>query len=73
MKLNFPIKGIHKGAAGSAQPEFTSPDMNNVRPYDALERRVRGGQRPGLSKLYSQQIAGTATAIVAICSVTTVS
>jgi len=72
MKLNFPIKGIHKGAAGSAQPEFTSPDMNNVRPFDALERKARGGQRPGLSKLYDQQINGIAFPIIAICSVTTV-
>jgi len=73
MKLNFPIKGIHKGAAGSAQPEFTSPDMNNVRPFDALERKARGGQRPGLSKLYTQQITDRDAAVVAICSVTTVS
>ena len=73
MKLSFPVKGIHKGVAASSQPEMTSPDMLNARPYDVLERKVRGGQRPGLDKLYARQISDIATPIVAICSVTVVS
>jgi len=73
MKLSFPVKGIHKGVAASSQPEMTSPDMLNVRPYDVLERKVRGGQRGGISKLYARQIGEVASPIVAICSVTVVS
>jgi len=72
MKLRFPSKGINKGRAACEQPEETSPDMNNVRPYDTLDNRARGGQRPGLDKLYSQQIGGGSGPIVAICSVTIV-
>lgn len=73
MKLPFPVKGIFKGRAACEQPQITSPDMNNVRLYDVLGNRARGGQRPGLDKLYSQQIGGNDTPIVAICSITVVS
>jgi len=73
MKLSFPVKGIHKGVAASSQPEMTSPDMLNVRPYDVLERKVRGGQRPGQKKWGTgNQILATFP-IVAICSATVVS
>jgi len=72
MNIPFPIKGIHKGRGTSQQPRVTSPDMNNIRLFDVLDHRARGGQRPGLDKLYSQQIGGIASPIVAVCSVTTV-
>ena len=72
MKLRFPFKGIDKGRAACEQPGETSPDLNNVRPYDTLDNRARGGQRPGLDKLYSQQIGSEVAPIVAICSVTVV-
>ncbi len=72
MKLPFPLKGVYKGTTVAEQPRTTSPDMNNMRPRDALDYRVRGGQRAGLDKLYSQQIGGAAAAIVAICAVTVI-
>jgi len=71
-ELYFPTKGIHKGIRPGAQPEGTSPDLNNVRPYDVLDNRLRGGQRPGLAKLYPEQIGIDKAAIVSICSVTVV-
>jgi len=71
-RLPFPFMGINKGKAASDQPPLTVPDMKNVRVYDVLGNRARGGQRPGLNKLYSEQIAGLDSPIVAICSVTTV-
>ena len=71
-ELYFPINGLHKGIRPGAQPEGTSPDLNNVRPYDVLDNRLRGGQRPGLSKLYSEQIGGETGPIVAISSITIV-
>lgn len=72
MKAMFPLQGIDKGRATSEQPIATSPDLNNVRPYDTLGNRARGGQRPGLDKLYSQQIGGHSLPVVAMCSVTVV-
>ncbi len=72
MRKLFPLQGIDKGRTTSEQPIATSPDLNNVRPYDTLDNRARGGQRPGLDKLYTQQISGIAAPIVAMCSVTIV-
>lgn len=72
MILVFPFKGLDKGRATGQQPEGTSPDLSNVRPYDTLDNRARGGQRPGLDKLYTEQISGEAAAIMAICSVTVI-
>jgi len=74
MNLMFPFLGLNKGRALNEQPAATSVYLNNVRPYDVLGNRLRGGQRPGLDKLYTQQIGGSdAMAIVAVCSVTKVS
>jgi len=72
MEIKFPVDGINKGQAAVDQPVNTSPDLNNVRPYDTLDNRMRGGQRPGLDKRYSQQIGGIASPIIAICCVTIV-
>lgn len=72
MKIFFPLKGIDKGRATSEQPQQTSPDMKNMRPYDTLDNRARGGQRPALRKKYTDQIGGDAVPIVAICTVTVV-
>ncbi len=69
MNLSFPIGGIDKGRATSEQPVLTSPDLNNVRPFDTKDNRIRGGQRPGLDKRFSQQIGGEAVPVVAIISV----
>ena len=60
-KLHFPMRGINKNWATSTQPQFTSGRMNNVRPIDVLNDRARGGQRPGLSRHFSQQLGFTVT------------
>lgn len=66
-----PIKGLHKGGPVSAQPEYTSPDLLNVRAYDVIETRARMGQRPGLKKWGDGDIIGTGEGpIVALLSVT---
>ncbi|KKM25047.1 hypothetical protein LCGC14_1598840, partial [marine sediment metagenome] len=39
-----PIKGISKGLPVDKEPPTTSGYMNNVRPIDTLERRLRLGQ-----------------------------
>lgn len=53
-KFDFPMLGVNRNYAATTQPQFTCPDMKNVRPYDVLENRARGGQRPGLSRLWEQ-------------------
>ena len=70
MILNFPIKGIFLGLQSSKQMPQTSRDLNNVRPF--FDGRAVGGQRPGMDKVYSQQIGGQASPIVAMCSITVV-
>lgn len=65
-----PIKGQHKGGPASAQPQYTSPDLKNVRVYDVLENRARMGQRPGLKKWGDGDIIGEGNPIVALLSVT---
>lgn len=54
----FPVNGVDKGQVTSMQPPGTAPAMNNVRVYDVLDNRARGGQRPGLDKQYAQLIGG---------------
>lgn len=70
MELTFPLKGKNVGAPASKQPEGTSRDLNNVRPF--WDGKAVGGQRPGADKKYSDQIASEALPIVAICSVSAV-
>jgi hypothetical protein len=67
MKLFFPYKGINKNWEVSAGPDYTSPDMLNVRPRDTLQGRIRGGQRPGLTKLYADDLGGP---VAAMCMIT---
>lgn len=68
MSLHFPFKGLHKGGPAGAQPEQTSPQLQNVRPY--WQGRLRGGQRPGTAKWGGgDQIGGAEQPVVVICSV----
>lgn len=75
MELRFPFKGYHKGAAASTQPPNTSPDLQNVRPFDTLDNRGRGGQRPGLDKWSTVLLSNSDDpfAIVEMVQVTVVS
>jgi len=57
-KFHFPMAGKNENFAATTQPQFTSPSLSNVRPYDVLGNRARGGQRPGLKPAY-QQILGS--------------
>ena len=47
VRIQFPLLGINKGVATTQQPYATAPEMNNIRLYDVLGKRARGGQRPG--------------------------
>lgn len=50
LEIQLPIKGFSNGAPNDKQPDLTSPYMNNCRPQDVLENKIRLGQRPGLDK-----------------------
>lgn len=70
---SFPKLGLYKGAATNQQPLLTSSDLLNVRLYDVLGNRARGGQRPGLDKWGDGDLIGGAEQpIVAMCIVETV-
>lgn len=71
-EILFPIKGLHKGFMTEKQPGLTSFSMLNVRPYDTLANRLRGGQRPGLVKWSTDQIGDAEQPVVAMCSVSSV-
>ena len=68
----LPLKGYNAGYNIDSQSVDTTGDMNNVRPFDSLERKLRLGQRPGMAKVYDEQIAGAAAPIVAIGSISVV-
>jgi len=72
-RLFFPLYGLHKGNTCADQVKFTSPLMNNVRPYDVQDNRARGGQRPGLDKWGAGvQVGAAEQPVVAICTVSAV-
>ena len=48
LEVSFPLQGLDQRWAVAAQPPLTSGSLANVRPFDVMENRSRGGQRPGL-------------------------
>lgn len=72
MDLLFPFRGFHKGLGTEKQPENTTPWIQNMRVIDVQDDRFRGGQRPGLQKMYSEQIGDAAIPIVVLTFITVV-
>lgn len=66
--LLWPKKGFVENSALMDQPELTTTDCLNVRNYDTLDRRNRGGQRTGIRKYITTAVNGSA-AIQSIGSV----
>lgn len=58
--LPFPVKGLNENSAYGDQPRGTTPAARNVRPYDPIANRARGGQRPGTVKFFDDPVSGTA-------------
>ncbi len=56
----FPVGGVDVSCEFARQPAATTPDAVNVRSYDTLEARLRGGSRPGLSKWIDERVNGNA-------------
>ena len=73
MEILPPIRGLFKGSLTGHAPELTSESMNNVRPVDVQEKRVRIGQRPGLDKWGNgTQVGAAEQPVVAMCFVNSV-
>ncbi len=74
MEILPPIKGLFRGTLLGHAPELTSESMNNVRPRDSLEKRLRIGQRPGLDKWGNGDLIGGDSdfPVVALLSISTV-
>lgn len=71
--VQFPLLGINKGRATSKQPFATAPRMSNVRLYDVLDNRARGGQRPGLTEWGNEDLIGDSNQpVVAMCVVSSI-
>ena len=68
-EIPLPLKGVSESLPLDKQGAVTTFSMNNVRPFDTLERRIRLGQRPGLDKKYGQQVGSVAGAVVAMIAV----
>ena len=58
MRIPFPVLGLHEGLPTTEQPVRTSFSLQNVRPFDVSDERVRGGQRPGTTLAYTTRIVG---------------
>ena len=69
-EISIPLKGRNDGMPVGQGDMATTGYINNCRPRDVLEGRLRLGQRPGLKKAYSQQIGGDAVIIVWLGSIT---
>ena len=64
-----PYRGLNETAAYSHQAELTSPLLCNVRVRGVSENRARGGQRPGMSKVFATQ-AGSDRPVIRIVQIT---
>ena len=70
LELMPPIKGVSTGLPVDKESPITSGYMNNVRPTDVLENKIRLGQRLGIGKWGSGTLVGGANnPIVAFCVV----
>lgn len=68
--LSFPLAGVVRRGKYKEQQyrPYTAPWAINVRSVDTLERRLRGGSRPGLAKINSTEFENI-TALIPITSV----
>lgn len=62
-EILFPMLGLDVSGAYQSQPVGTTPSEQNVRTYEALTQRGRGGSRPGISKYVPAQHPGGANLI----------
>jgi hypothetical protein len=61
--LSFPLNGLNTQTEFELQPPQTTRSCLNVRAYEPITMRLRGGSRPGLSEYIPAQVAGIAAVI----------
>lgn len=71
MRIPFPSSGLHSGLPSQDQPVRTSFSLQNVRPFDTGDERIRGGQRPGTALAYTTQVGGSHPIIGMVQLITT--
>lgn len=59
----FPIGGVNTGTGLSDQPQGTCPNAQNMRLFGTLDKRTRGGQRPGLVKSFDANLASAVSLV----------
>ena len=72
IELPLPIRGVFRGFSVDKVPAEFSDDMNNVRPIDSLEKRLRLGKRPGLKKWSATQIGSAEQPVVCMITVSSI-
>lgn len=55
-EYTFPVGGLDNSVSVQRQPPYTTPDAKNVRPFDVISGRGRGGTRPGLDLSHYTQM-----------------
>jgi hypothetical protein len=68
----LPIKGYSVGTTADRQPELTTGYMNNIRIRGILGKKLVISTRPGLDKVFDEQIGGSSVPIVFVGIITTV-
>lgn len=63
VELTYPVKGLDVTTEYQEQPADTTPQAANVRAFDSLAGRNRGGSRPGLLKYIAGQVPAGANLI----------
>lgn len=58
IELAFPTAGVNISTGYDKQPAQTTPLGRNVRGFETLTNRARGGSRPGLSKYVASRVNG---------------
>lgn len=58
-ELLFPFGGLNDSEAASDQPDGTTIEVVNMRPFDPTNGKRRGSQRSGLSKYSSALVSGS--------------
>jgi hypothetical protein len=66
LSIPFPLKGITRNWPQNRQPEGTTPAMQNVYVRDQVSGRLRGAQRPGVSKFRDTELAGAVSALLQV-------
>lgn len=59
----FPLAGIDSTCEFSRQPPDTTPSGVNVRTYETITRRARGGSRQGQTEYVASQVNGVAAQV----------